>query len=208
MALFLGLAHLIACAGMTFGPVETHSRLIMACTFMEVHLSTHPTLIAPHGGTLVDRVAKPGAAMKLAAEAATAPKIALSERALCDVICIATGAYSPLEGFMGSADYNSVVDGMRLVNGTIWPIPIVLPIEESLASRLKAGDKAALVDTSFNMVAIIDISEIYHADHARETTMVYGTSDREHPGVAAVLEAPPHYCAGKITLIAMPKPDY
>ena len=60
--------------------------------------------------TLVDRVAKAGAAMKLAAEAATAPKIALSERALCDVICIATGAYSPLEGFMGSADYNAVVE--------------------------------------------------------------------------------------------------
>ena len=167
-----------------------------------------PSLVEPHGGTLVDRVAKPGPAMKLAAEAATAPKIALSERSLCDVICIATGAYSPLEGFMGSADYNSVVDSMRLANGTIWPIPIVLPIEESLASRLKPGDLAALVDSSFNMVATIEVSEIYHADHARETVKVYGTAEREHPGVAAVLDAPPHYCAGKITLISMPKPDY
>jgi sulfate adenylyltransferase len=166
------------------------------------------SLVEPYGGTLVDRVAKPGAALKLAADAATAPKIALSERSLCDVICIATGAYSPLEGFMGSADYASVVDNMRLANGLVWPIPIVLPIEESLAKRLKAGDIAALVDASFNMVAAIEISEIYHADHARETSKVYGTSDREHPGVAAVLDAPPHYCAGKITLISMPKPDY
>src|SRR5450755_4350392 len=123
-------------AGMALGIVETHSRLITARHRMEVHLSTpKPTLIAPHGGTLVDRVAKPGVAMTLAAEAATAPKIALSDRALCDVICIATGAYSPLEGFMDSADYNAVIDGMRLSNGTIWPMPIVLPIEESLAGR-------------------------------------------------------------------------
>jgi sulfate adenylyltransferase len=193
---------------MAFGPVETRNRLIMAQSSLEVALSTHSTLIAPHGGTLVDRVAKSGAAMKLAAEAATAPKIALSERALCDVICIATGAYSPLEGFMGSADYNAVIDDMRLSNGTIWPIPIVLPIEESLAGRLKEGDTAALVDASFNMVATIEISEIYRADHARETKKVYGTSDHDHPGVAAVLDAPAHYCAGKITLISMPKPDY
>jgi sulfate adenylyltransferase len=166
------------------------------------------SLVEPYGGTLVDRVAKAGAALKLAADAATAPKIALSERSLCDVICIATGAYSPLEGFMGSADYGSVIDNMRLANGMVWPIPIVLPIEESLANRLKPGDIASLVDASFNMVATIEVSEIYHADHARETLKVYGTVDREHPGVAAVLDAPPHYCAGKITLISMPKPDY
>ncbi|MDQ2802125.1 MAG: sulfate adenylyltransferase [Pseudomonadota bacterium] len=171
-------------------------------------MSTSATLIAPHGGKLVDRtLLDQGSAQKRTA-AERLPKITLVERAVCDVICIATGAYSPLEGFMTEADYNTVVDKMRLADGTLWPIPIVLAVEQSMAARLKAGGAAALVDESGAIVATIDVTEVYEADHQRETQKVYGTQDRAHPGVAAVLEGSSTYVAGRINLISMPAPEF
>jgi sulfate adenylyltransferase len=163
------------------------------------------TLVAPHGGRLVDRTAEAGEAAKLLAEAQSLPRISLSERSICDVICIATGAYSPLEGFMGSADYNAVVDGMRLADGLIWPMPIVLACANP---AVKAGAKAALTDESGDVIATIDVTEIFAGDPAREAEKVYGTTDQQHPGVAAVLEAGATYAAGKITLLKMPAPQF
>jgi len=163
-----------------------------------------PTLVEPHGGTLVDRSVK-GDASKAIADARSLPRIQLSDRSICDVICVATGAYSPLEGFMGSADYRSVVDDMRLANGLIWPMPIVLPCR---GADVKAGSRAALVDENGEVVATIDVSEVFNGDPAREAAKVYGTSDEAHPGVAAVLEAGAQYAAGPITLLAMPAPQF
>ncbi len=164
-----------------------------------------PTLIAPHGGTLVDRTASQDEAKKLLAGAASLPRIPLSDRSICDVICIATGAYSPLTGFMGSADYRSVVDSMRLSNGLIWSMPIVLPVGNA---DIKAGASAALTDENGDVVAVIDVQEVFQGDPAREAEKVYGTSDNAHPGVAAVLEAGPRYAAGPITLVKMPAPQF
>ena len=164
-----------------------------------------PTLVAPHGGTLVNRIADPDAAAKGLAAAKSMPRIELSDRSICDVICIATGAYSPLEGFMGSADYRGVVDDMRLSNGLIWSMPIMLPVR---GADVKAGTTAALVDETGEVIATIAIDEVFEGDPAREAEKVYGTSDKEHPGVAAVLEAGPRYAAGKITLLKMPDPQF
>jgi sulfate adenylyltransferase len=173
---------------------------------LEDHLSeSKHALIAPHGGKLVDRTIAGPEAAKLAADTASLPKIPLSDRSICDVICIATGAYSPLEGFMGSADYRSVVDGMRLSDGTIWPMPIVLPCK---GATIAAGARAALTDESGAVVATIDVTEIFEGTPEREAEKVYGTSDHAHPGVAAVLEAGAQYAAGKITLLAMPAPQF
>jgi len=164
-----------------------------------------PTLIAPHGGKLVDRTVDGATRSALLAEARTLPAIPLSERAICDVICIATGAYSPLEGFMGSADYHAVVDTMRLADGTLWPMPIVLPCK---GDGVKAGKRAALTDENGGIVAVIDVSETFEGNPGREAERVYGTSDKEHPGVAAVLEGGARYAAGKITLLNMPEPQF
>lgn len=170
-------------------------------------LLPNPTvsLIAPHGGTLVDRMVAPDAAAKKLAAAQSLAKIPLSDRSICDVICIATGAYSPLEGFMGSGDYKAVVEGMRLQNGLIWPMPIVLPCTNA---DVKAGSNAALTDETGDVIATIEVSELFTGDPAREAEKVYGTADNQHPGVAAVLEAGPTYAAGKITLLKMPAPQF
>ena len=164
-----------------------------------------PALVTPHGGKLVDRTVDPDDAAKGLAAAKGMPRIELSDRSICDVICIATGAYSPLEGFMGSADYRSVVDDMRLSSGLIWSMPIVLPVR---GADVKAGTTAALVDETGDVIATIAIDEIFEGDPAREAEKVYRTNDKEHPGVAAVLEAGPRYAAGKITLLKMPAPQF
>lgn len=164
-------------------------------------------LVAPHGGRLVDRTVNASESKQLAAQAASLASIPLSERSVCDVICIATGAYSPLQGFMGAADYHGVLENMRLADGTIWPIPIVLPVPDALAKSLGRGARAALTANG-ETIAVIDISEIYQADHPKEVKSVYLTDDRAHPGVAAVLEGGTAYAAGTITLIKLPNAEF
>jgi sulfate adenylyltransferase len=162
-------------------------------------------MIAPHGGKLIDRTVRGKAASALVESAQGLPKIPLSDRSICDVICIATGAYSPLEGFMGSADYNAVVDTMRLANGTIWPMPITLPCGNA---DVKPGSSAALTDEDGEVIATIEVSEIYSGDPQREAEKVYGTTDKAHPGVAALLGAGARYAAGTIALLKMPVPQF
>jgi sulfate adenylyltransferase len=162
-------------------------------------------MIAPHGGKLIDRTVRGEAASALVESAQGLPKIPLSDRSICDVICIATGAYSPLEGFMGPADYNAVVDTMRLANGTIWPMPITLPCGNA---DVKPGSSAALTDEDGEVIATIEVSEIYSGDPQREAEKVYGTTDKAHPGVAALLGAGARYAAGTIALLKMPVPQF
>jgi sulfate adenylyltransferase len=173
---------------------------------LEVPLpDSKPTLIAPHGGSLVDRIAPPDRAAQLLEKSRAYPKIVLSDRSVCDVICISTGAYSPLRGFMGSADYSAVIESMRLSNGVIWSMPIVLPCDNA---DIAAGRAAALVDEAGETIAVIEVSEIFTGDANVEAEKVYGTSDRAHPGVAAIFEAPQRYAAGEITLLKMPAPQF
>ncbi len=188
--------------------ITTICKTLFATDLWENRLPlTEPGLISPHGGKLVDLTADSNSSTRQT-DAEKLQKIELDERSICDVICIATGAYSPLQGFMGKADYDAVVDTMRLADGTLWPIPIVLPVERSMAARFKAGNSAALVDESGTIVATIDVAEMYEAHHQRETQMIYGTQDGTHPGVAAVLEGPSTYVAGRINLISMPAPEF
>src|SRR6185369_5197181 len=100
--------------------------------------------IQPHGGELVDRLLDGPRRDELRALAQTAPRIELSEVGLSDLELIATGAYSPLRGFMGRADYQRVLDEMRLADDTLWPIPITLPVTEAVADSLHEGDIVAL----------------------------------------------------------------
>jgi sulfate adenylyltransferase len=158
------------------------------------------TLNAPYGGALVDRTVPASGRDAARAAAAKLPRLTLSDRSLCDVVCIGTGVYSPLRGFMGSADYRSILSSMRLANGLLWPIPITLPVP----SDVKAKTRYALVDGSGEIIATMDVDEIYEADIEQESKAVYRTDDRAHPGVAALHDAPRTLAAGTIDLLHVP----
>ena len=154
--------------------------------------------ILPHGGQLVNRLLEGGARGEAQAVAATAPRITLNEVGLADVEMIASGAYSPLAGFLGSADYERVIGEMRLANGTLWPIPITLAVSESEAAGLREGEPVALHTPDGALVALLELREKYRSDVQREAELVYGTSDAAHPGVARLLRQGPVLLAGEI----------
>ena len=101
------------------------------------------SLIPPHGGRLVDRVAKDEEKTSRLDAAASLPRLTLSEVQHADLCCIATGVYSPLTGFAAQADYESVLDRMRLADGTVWSLPITLAVQTEVARRLGAGQAVA-----------------------------------------------------------------
>src|SRR5262245_32705242 len=102
------------------------------------------SLIAPHGGNLVNRILTPEAADAARREAGKLPAVQLSPREAGDLEMIAIGAFSPLSGFMGEADFTRVCKEMRLANGTVWPIPVVLSPGDDVTAKISKGDKIAL----------------------------------------------------------------
>ncbi len=157
--------------------------------------------IQPHGGTLINRVLK-GAAREEARDIArNAARITLSEVALSDLELISNGGYSPLNGFMGRADYDRVVNEMRLTNGTLWSIPIVLPVTEAEADTLKEGEPVALHAPDGSLVGLLELRERFHADVEREAQQVYRTTDPAHPGVARRYNEGPVLLGGDVWLI-------
>ena len=141
-------------------------------------------LIPPHGGKLVCRFADGS----LAEEAASLPKIILSSKQACDLEMIAIGAFSPLTGFCKRADFESICKDTRLADGTVWPIPITLAVEEDVKSTLTEGGRAALYHSDGTFMAIIDCDEIYEHDKALEIPNVFGTEDEAHPGAKQVMD--------------------
>ena len=156
-------------------------------------------IIAPHGGTLVDLQAEDAAAA-LKAESRDWPSHDLDSRQLCDLELLLNGAFSPLTGFLAKADYARVCEEMRLADGTLWPIPIMLDVSEELAKTLTAGSKLALRDAEGVMVAALDVQDVWKPDREAEAEAVFGTTNREHPGVAYLLEqTAPYYVGGVLT---------
>lgn len=118
---------------------------------------------------------------------------------MCDLELLMNGAFSPLAGFMTSPDYESVIDRMRLQDGTIWPIPICLDISAVEAEQLEAGQSIALRDPEGFMLAVMHVEDIWPIDKKRESQMIYGTTDTSHPGVEYLMnQARSHYVGGKI----------
>ncbi len=157
--------------------------------------------VPAHGGKLVDRLVRDGEAEDLLARARTLPAVRLDARTGADAELIATGALSPLEGFLGSADYRSVIEKTHLANGTLFPIPITLGVPRADASKYRAGTEAALVDAGGEPVGTIAIDEVYEFDRELEAREVYKTTESKHPGVAWLLEHKDEMgLAGRITL--------
>ncbi len=167
------------------------------------------SLIAPHGGTLVDRVLSPAAAKNAATEAASLKSITLSQREQCDLEMIAIGAFSPLKGFMGRADFTSVCKDTRLANGTVWPIPVTLCVSDEVARSINDGQRLALKDDKGNLLGLMTVREKYPHDKKLEIPNVYRTEDDAHPGVAIVRKQGDICLGGDIDVITPnPSPEF
>jgi len=124
------------------------------------------------------------------------PDISLNERQLCDLELLATGVFSPLDGFMTRSDYESVLDRMRLQDGTLWPLPITLDVSETTVKHLETGQSVALRDPEGFLLAILHIDEIWPLDREKEAQRAYGTTDTHHPGVHYLYHRSGDYCVG------------
>lgn len=149
---------------------------------------------SPHGGTLVNRF-DPQADWSAVTRA-----VELDAFALSDLELIAIGGYSPITGFLDRSDYESVVERMRLADGTVWSIPITLPVSEAAASELAPGDQVRL-EHQGTVYGLLTVTDIYTPDKVAEARQVYGTDDLQHPGVKKLFERPPVYLGGPVTLV-------
>jgi len=162
-------------------------------------------LIDPHGLELVDLIVDDARAAQLRKESVDWPSIDLSRRQTCDFELLANGGFSPLTGFMSRGDYESVCNDMRLAGGELWPMPITLDVGEAVADVLEVGSKVALRDEEGLMLGVLDVEDIWRPDKEAEANYVYSTANREHPGVAYLLdEAGPVYVGGPVQAVSLP----
>lgn len=161
-------------------------------------------LIPPHGGRLVNRVLTGEARAEAVAWAGKLPKIVLNARAMSDLELLAVGAFSPLEGFMGRADYRRVLEDMRLGSGLPWTLPITLAVEREAADSLKEGSAVALITPREEVLGILHLEERYAYDRREEARLVYGTEDLAHPGVAYLMGRGEVLLGGPVDLTGRP----
>ncbi|MFK9094770.1 sulfate adenylyltransferase [Bacillus salipaludis] len=131
-------------------------------------------------------------------------RIAVDSRIQTDLLLIATGVYSPLRGFMGKEDYTRVINDMHLSNGTLWSLPITLPVDKESASLLKEGEEIGLTDERGKLLGVLYLKEKYLYDKIREAELVYQTTDAKHPGVARLLSQGDVLLGGEIRLVKRP----
>jgi len=154
-------------------------------------------LIHPHGGTLVDRLGeRPDGIDSL-------ETITLTSREVSDLDMLAVGALSPLEGFMGKSDYESVVEDMRLANGLPWALPVCLAVPAP-----PQGDRVALADDSGRLLAVLDVEGTYEYDKEREAERCFRTTDTDHPGVARLFDQHSLYLSGRVTVFDRVPPAF
>ncbi|MCL6432197.1 MAG: ATP-binding cassette domain-containing protein [Anaerolineae bacterium] len=164
---------------------------------------TKQELVAPYGERLVSLLVT-GAPEReeLEREATRLPSLQLSPRSMCDLELLATGAFSPLDRFMNEADYRRVLTEMRLANGTLWPMPITLPVPDE--SELRPGDRVALRGPGHELLAVMDVEERYRSNLDQESLEVCGTTDERHPLVAEMLRWGGSYISGAIKVLRLP----
>jgi sulfate adenylyltransferase len=165
-------------------------------------VSKYSTLIPPNGGKLIDLTVPAEAFDGLKGYASQLPSIQISPRSVCDLELLATGAFSPLDRFMGREDYLRVLDEMRLVRGTIFPIPVTLPVEAS--PDLHLGQDIALRNNEYELLAIMTIDEIFAWDRSEVAQKVFGTRDVRHPLVAELHRWGSLNISGRLQILHLP----
>ncbi len=154
-------------------------------------------LIRPHGGTLVDRTGERPEDLD------ALERFPLTSRELSDLDMIASGALSPLEGFMSRADYERVIEEMHLENGLPWALPVCLAVGEA-----PKGERVTLTDEEGRAIAMAEVEEVFPYDREREAELCFRTTDNAHPGVARLYGQKPLYLAGRLTVFERPQPPF
>ena len=163
--------------------------------------------IAAHGGQLVDLTVTGDAREALRERAASLPALRLDARSVSDLELLGNGGYSPLRGFMGRADYDSVVESMRLASGLPWPIPVTLAVGRDEAKGLREGAEVALADEAGSVLVVLELAEKFDYDKQGEARSVYRTDEEAHPGVAALYRQGEVLLAGAVRVIDPPPHD-
>ncbi len=157
--------------------------------------------IAPHGGTLINRLASPEQKEEFLSKADHLPRVTLDKRAASDLVMIAIGGFSPITGFMAKADYEPVVTDMRLASGVPWSVPVTLSVTEAVAEPLTIGSLVRLDDENGRYIGVLELSEKYTYDKKKEAINVYRTDEEAHPGVKVVYDQGPINLAGDVWLL-------
>jgi len=158
-----------------------------------------------HGGPLVSLIADRERSAMLKKISINLPDVILNERHLCDLELLATGGFSPLSGFMKQVDYESVLDRMRLQDGTFWPLPVCLDVSAEIVETLEAGQSVALRDSEGFLLAVMHVEDIWKVDRKKEAEAVYGTTDHFHPGVDYLLNrVRDYYIGGRFEVVNLP----
>jgi sulfate adenylyltransferase len=165
------------------------------------------TGIKPHGGELINRLVPAEQRDLLLKHAASLKQIRVNSWTISDLDLIAVGAFSPLIGFLDEANYNSVVETMRLADGTVWSIPITLSIPPEVAASITVGEQVVLVGEEDGVpYAILETTSIYKVDHVNEAVKVFKTNDMAHPGVDKLFSRSSTNIGGSIQMLSRPKP--
>jgi sulfate adenylyltransferase len=170
--------------------------LLRSCTIMSNRALT--------ATDTVDLLVTDERAAELRAASREWPSWDLTPQQLCDLEMISCGAFAPLRGFLGRADYDSVCESMRLAGGALWPIPITLDVPEAFAKGLVAGSAVALRDPEGVMLAVLHVDDIWVPDREAAARAVFGTTDTLHPGVAAMMREHPYLLGGRIEAVRLP----
>jgi sulfate adenylyltransferase len=162
-------------------------------------------LIAPHGGRLIDLLTRSRRVSDLRSASLDWPSWDLTSRQLCDLELLGNGGFSPLTGFLHRSDYESVCGSMRLSDGTLWPIPIMLDVDDEFRRSIGPGASIALRDPEGVVLAALHVEEIWKPDRHAEAESVYGSTDLRHAGVAHLLERAGPWCvAGRLETVQLP----
>ncbi|MCH8868073.1 MAG: bifunctional sulfate adenylyltransferase/adenylylsulfate kinase [Chloroflexi bacterium] len=165
------------------------------------------SVISPYGGSLVDLMVSPDEAAELKEKATRLPSIQVSERIICDLELLATGGFSPLDRFMGEEDHKRVLDDMRLSNGRLFPIPVTFPVDPG--DGMKLDSQIAIRNAKNELLAIMNVEEIYEWDRAEVAAKAFGTTDAAHPLVAEMNRWGSLNISGPIQVLQLPShPDF
>lgn len=165
-------------------------------------------MIQPHGGTLVNKELPKFEKERILAEIAEFEKIRVRPETIKVIKNISFGVFSPLEGFMNENNYRYVLEHMYLDNNVAWSIPITLDVSEEEVKNIRADDKIILTDDSGTPIALMKVESIYNYNKKEYSEKVYGTLDKNHPGVYNVFNYKEKFIGGEIFLINEPKPVF